>query len=59
MRLLFVKLETGGMDVYVRQFGNGTNHDEFYLNPTIVAAFKNYTTQIVSRYVNSPAIFGW
>ncbi|KAH9484283.1 Mannan endo-1,4-beta-mannosidase A [Psilocybe cubensis] len=48
----------GGMDVYVRQFGNGTNHDEFYLNPAIVAAFKNYTTQIVSRYVNSPAIFG-
>ncbi|PPQ86241.1 hypothetical protein CVT25_005570 [Psilocybe cyanescens] len=49
----------GGMDAYVREFGNATNHDEFYLNPQIVAQFKNYTTQIVSRYVNSPAIFGW
>jgi hypothetical protein len=52
---------TGGMDAYVRAFSNSTtlNHDDFYSNPTILNAFLNYTTQIVSRYVNSPAIFGW
>lgn len=49
------------MDVYVRALSNTTthSHDEFYTDPTILAAFLNYTTQIVSRYVNSPAIFGW
>ena len=47
------------MDVYVRQFGISKNHDEFYTNETIIALFKNYTTNIVSRYVNSPAVFGW
>jgi mannan endo-1,4-beta-mannosidase len=47
------------MDAYVRQFGVNKQHDEFYTNDTIVEIFKNYTTNIVSRYVNSPAIFGW
>ncbi|KDR81606.1 hypothetical protein GALMADRAFT_239658 [Galerina marginata CBS 339.88] len=49
----------GGMDVYVREFGDQKMHDEFYTNPTILSKFMNYTTQIVSRYVDSPAIFGW
>jgi mannan endo-1,4-beta-mannosidase len=51
----------GGMDVYVRALGISVppSHDEFYTNPTILNAFLNYTTQIVTRYVNSPAIFGW
>lgn len=48
----------GGMDLYVRQFGL-KNHDDFYTNETLIAAFENYTTQVVSRYVNSPAIFAW
>ena len=46
------------MDLYVRQFGFDT-HDEFYTNPSILNAFMNFTTQVVSRYVNSPAIFSW
>ncbi|PPQ71971.1 hypothetical protein CVT24_008188 [Panaeolus cyanescens] len=49
----------GGMDVYVREFGHATMHDEFYTNETIINIFNNYTTQVVKRYVNSPAIFGW
>ncbi|KAJ7580444.1 glycoside hydrolase family 5 protein [Mycena floridula] len=48
----------GGMDVYIRQFGR-TTHDDFYTNSTILDAFQNYTSYVVSRYVNSPAIFGW
>jgi mannan endo-1,4-beta-mannosidase len=47
------------MDAYVRQFGVDKKHDEFYSNQTIIDIFKNYTTNIVSRYVNSPAVFGW
>jgi len=49
----------GGMDVYVRALSDSHTHDDFYTNPTILNTFLNYTTQIVSRYVNSPAVFGW
>ncbi|THH10210.1 hypothetical protein EW145_g1499 [Phellinidium pouzarii] len=49
----------GGMDAYVRGFSQNKQHDEFYLNNTIVDIFKNYTTEIVSRYVNSPAVLSW
>ena len=47
------------MDAYVREFGVNKGHDEFYTNDTIINIFENYTTNIVSRYVNSPAVFGW
>jgi mannan endo-1,4-beta-mannosidase len=46
------------MDVYVREFGL-KDHDEFYKNPSLVDAFKNYTSQVVKRYVNKPSLFGW
>ncbi|KAJ7449803.1 glycoside hydrolase family 5 protein [Mycena latifolia] len=48
----------GGMDAYVRAFG-ADSHDAFYTNETIIAAFENYTIQIVSRYVNSTSVLGW
>jgi mannan endo-1,4-beta-mannosidase len=48
----------GGMDLYVRQFGLDT-HDQFYTNESILTSFMNYTTQVVSRYVNSPSIFSY
>ncbi|KAJ7343492.1 glycoside hydrolase family 5 protein [Mycena albidolilacea] len=48
----------GGMDAYVRAFG-ADSHDAFYTNETIIAAFENYTTHIVSRYVNSTAVLAW
>jgi mannan endo-1,4-beta-mannosidase len=47
------------MDTYVRHFGANKQHDDFYSDDTILEKFKNYTTTIVSRYVNSPAVFGW
>ncbi|KAG1827299.1 glycoside hydrolase superfamily [Suillus subaureus] len=48
----------GGMDLYVRQFGL-QNHDQFYTNSSILTSFMNYTTQVVSRYVNSPSVFSY
>ncbi|KIK57840.1 glycoside hydrolase family 5 protein [Collybiopsis luxurians FD-317 M1] len=54
----FLSNDYGGMDVYVRQFGL-KNHDEFYTNETLVQTYMNYTTQIVTRYVNSPSVFAW
>jgi len=49
---------TGGMDLYVRQFGL-QDHDDFYTNDMILTAFQNYTKEIVLRYLNSPAVFSW
>jgi len=49
----------GGMDAYVRALTDKQLHDEFYTNPTILNTFLNYTTQIVTRYTNSPAVLGW
>jgi mannan endo-1,4-beta-mannosidase len=54
----FLSNDYGGMDVYVRQFGL-KNHDEFFTNKTLNDIFKNYTTQIVKRYKDSPAVFSW
>jgi hypothetical protein len=48
----------GGMDLYVRQFGLQT-HDQFYTDSSILTSFMNYTTQVVSRYVNSPSVFSY
>ncbi|KAG1723775.1 glycoside hydrolase family 5 protein [Suillus paluster] len=48
----------GGMDLYVRQFAL-KNHDDFFTSDKILAAFQNYTKQIVLRYFNSPAVFSW
>jgi mannan endo-1,4-beta-mannosidase len=48
------------MDLYVRQFsGTELLHGQFYTEQLIIDAFKNYSAQVVSRYVNSPAVFGW
>ncbi|KAF8447969.1 glycoside hydrolase family 5 protein [Boletus edulis BED1] len=54
----YLSNDYGGMDLYVREFGLET-HDQFYTDPSILNAFLNFTTQIVSRYVNSPAILSW
>ncbi|KIJ69403.1 glycoside hydrolase family 5 protein [Hydnomerulius pinastri MD-312] len=54
----YLSNDYGGMDLYVRQFGAET-HDQFYTNETILNSFLNFTTQVVSRYVNSPAVFSW
>ncbi|KAG1837622.1 glycoside hydrolase family 5 protein [Suillus subalutaceus] len=53
-----INVFTGGMDLYVCQFGL-QDHDDFYTDGNILTAFQNYTKQIVLRYLNSPAVFSW
>ena len=47
------------MDLYVRNFHSGGTHDDFYTDKTIIAAFKNYVSKVVSRYANNPTVLGW
>ncbi|KAF9451028.1 glycoside hydrolase family 5 protein [Macrolepiota fuliginosa MF-IS2] len=49
----------GGMDFYVRQLGGTQEHDQFFTNQTLIDAFKNYTTHIVTRYANHPNVLAW
>ena len=49
----------GGMDLYVRNFHSGGTHDDFYTDKTIINAFKNYISHVVSRYANNPTVLGW
>ncbi|KAJ3746679.1 mannanase [Lentinula detonsa] len=50
----------GGMDVYVNQLlGQGSPHDYFYTNATVIAAYKNYVQTFVDRYSNEPGILAW
>lgn len=59
LRYLSLTFYQGGMDIYVRQLSSNQRHDQFYTNDTIVDTFKNYTSQIVSRYKNNTSILGW
>ncbi|KAI6167024.1 glycoside hydrolase family 5 protein [Pisolithus thermaeus] len=54
----YLSNDYGGMDLYVHEFGL-QYHDQFYTDQAILNAFQNFTSQVVSRYVNSPAIFSW
>ncbi|KAG9003239.1 hypothetical protein FRB93_011152 [Tulasnella sp. JGI-2019a] len=49
----------GGMDVYVKQILGSADHDYFYSNAQVIAAFKTYVKGFVGRYVNEPGIIGW
>ena len=50
----------GGQIDYVNNvLGDGHSQAEFYTNPAVVNAFKNYVSEIVTRYKDSPAIFAW
>ena len=49
----------GGMDVYVSQLNPGGTHDTFYTDSTIIAAYKNYVNEFVTRYLDEPTILGW
>ncbi|KAK0702741.1 glycoside hydrolase superfamily [Lasiosphaeris hirsuta] len=48
----------GGMDVYTVNLG-GRFHDDFYTVTSIKDAFKRYVKELVTKYRDSPAIFGW
>ncbi|KAK0744906.1 GH5 endo-beta-1,4-mannanase [Apiosordaria backusii] len=47
----------GGMQAYVNAFG-GTK-ESWYTNSRAQDQYKRYIQAVVSRYVNSPAIFAW
>jgi mannan endo-1,4-beta-mannosidase len=47
------------MDVYVKQITGSGNHDLFYTDTKVIAAYKNYIKTFVGRYVNEPGIMAW
>lgn len=47
----------GGMAAYVSAYG-GTQTG-WYTNEEIQAAYRKYVAAVVSRYVDSPAVFAW
>ncbi|KEP46730.1 glycoside hydrolase family 5 protein, partial [Rhizoctonia solani 123E] len=49
----------GGMDVYVKQILGSSNHDLFYTDATVKAAFKSYINTWVTRYKNEPTVLAW
>jgi mannan endo-1,4-beta-mannosidase len=55
----YLSNDYGGMDLYNRNFESKPTHDDFYTNPTIINAFKNYIAHVVPRYVNNPTVLGW
>ncbi|KAI0320106.1 glycoside hydrolase superfamily [Amylostereum chailletii] len=55
----FLSNSYGGMDAYVREFGQDKLHSEFYTNMTIRAFFQNYTQAVVSRFANNPRVLSW
>ena len=46
----------GGMDVYVSQLNPGGTHDTFYTNEKVIAAYENYISEFVGRYLDEPTI---
>ncbi|CAE6442833.1 unnamed protein product [Rhizoctonia solani] len=51
--------EYGGMDVYVKQLLGKEEHDLFYTDDTVKAAYRNYIREFVGRYKNEPTIMAW
>ncbi|CAE6451523.1 unnamed protein product [Rhizoctonia solani] len=51
--------EYGGMDVYVKQLLGKDQHDLFYTDNTVKAAYKNYIHEFVGRYKDEPTIMAW
>ncbi|KIM83525.1 glycoside hydrolase family 5 protein [Piloderma croceum F 1598] len=55
----YLSNDYGGMDLYNRAFVSNPTHDDFYTNPDIINAFKNYISHVVKRYANNSAVLGW
>ncbi|KAG8919199.1 hypothetical protein FRC02_001825 [Tulasnella sp. 418] len=49
----------GGMDVYVKQILNSDNHDLFYTDSSVKAAFKKYIAAWIGRYKDEATILAW
>lgn len=47
----------GGMAAYVTAFGG--SQTSWYTNEKIQAAYLKYVETVVSRYIDSPAVFAW
>ncbi|CRG88507.1 putative mannan endo-1,4-beta-mannosidase A [Talaromyces islandicus] len=47
----------GGMAAYVAAFGGSTT--SWYTDDASQAAYQNYIKTVVSRYIDSPAVFAW
>ncbi|KAF9894924.1 hypothetical protein FE257_004546 [Aspergillus nanangensis] len=48
----------GGMTAYLNAYGGGA-HTSWYTNTAIQTAYRAYIKAVVSRFINSPAIFAW
>ncbi|KKK19644.1 hypothetical protein P175DRAFT_0492671 [Aspergillus ochraceoroseus IBT 24754] len=48
----------GGMNAYVQAYGGSSNAD-FYASDKMQAAYRAYINAVVSRYIDSPAVFAW
>ncbi|KAG6823803.1 hypothetical protein H0H92_008998 [Tricholoma furcatifolium] len=59
IRLIVALSDYGGMDVYVEQLLDSPDHDYFYTNSTVVAAYQNYVKVWVERYLDEPGILAW
>lgn len=52
--------DNGGIQTYVSNLlGPGKSPTEFYTNPTVIDAYKDYVSQIINRYKDSSAILAW
>jgi mannan endo-1,4-beta-mannosidase len=47
------------MDVYTKQITGSANHDVFYTDSNVQAAYKSYISTFVGRYKNEPTILAW
>jgi mannan endo-1,4-beta-mannosidase len=47
------------MDLYDSTFVSNPTHDDFYTNPAVINAFKNYISHVVPRYANNPTVLAW
>nr|3WFL_A Chain A, beta-mannanase [Talaromyces trachyspermus] len=47
----------GGIPAYVNAFGGSTT--SWYTDEASQAAYRNYIKTVVSRYIDSPAVFAW
>jgi len=50
---------SGGMDLYVQEFGVNKTHDEFYIDLNIRAQLNKFVQFIVERYANEPTVMAW
>lgn len=50
---------TYGSSVFLPSWTFSNRHFQFYREPILKEAFKNYISEVVTRYADSPAVFAW